>query len=648
MSHHLLCTILGCSLEPLKATVKSVKSKVSHGMDDQAYVRTCLEVFLEDLNRMADFCDMFIGLREKKVKAETAAAATTETAPETAPETALKTAPRTTPKTAPGPAAPGPAAPLKKALLKTSAKGKVGPRGPAKASRASAQGSKAGLRKGTRTASGARLAQELSTTELTQLASDVAKPGEPVKEEPVKDEPVKNEPVKDEPAKSDEPVKSGEQAKSVNVEKRRNEKEKTKALERDHKMCIFISTINPDVAHVLPFSTTSSTENTARTNRLWPATVMLLDQKFHDQHLQSLVLGGLDKAYNMQSTATQLHRCGLKWSVRVKFHWFPDLHNKSRYEKEANLEGPVNTVSLLLEDLDNAHAHLLPARRPSKGFVRAFFPHGEWLVSGTISYVNFDNPEDAMAYHGLIKLQWAALRIQMMRAGAEPLDLPTGDDDDDDGYPVYGSLKKSESNSPVAALAAIPPSDLDPSPATGLPSFPTLDLLSAPAPAPAPASGPDPTPALIIFPTPKLNPAPALAPVPLLTTAPTSSIPPALTAIPAPDLPLSSLPIPTVSANRARPSFIPVRKDARAGSPDLPDLPLTIRKGKARQSEIPPQQKPRMPSAWPRMPSGFSWRPEEATKTSSDKEVGKVVGEATEAKAEQIKLHGDENVKPSA
>lgn len=73
-------------------------------------------------------------------------------------------------------------------------------------------------------------------------------------------------------------VKVLDDASLLTLKKRRNEKEKSKALERDGNICIFLCTVNPDVVHVLPFSSTSSTENTARTNRLWPATIMLLDQ----------------------------------------------------------------------------------------------------------------------------------------------------------------------------------------------------------------------------------------------------------------------------------------------------------------------------------------------------------------------------------
>ncbi|KAG8357668.1 hypothetical protein FVEN_g12766 [Fusarium venenatum] len=224
---------------------------------------------------------------------------------------------------------------------------------------------------------------------------------------------------------------------------KRNDREKGLASSRDGVACVILGTIDPDVAHILPFATTQSHEAAMQLKAYWHATAFIVSRDFHLWKSRHVIKDGFDKSFNMNCLEAQMHRWwgkaywalqslgqptamtvdggDTKWVVRMKFYWLPNLYNSYRYPETANLDGSDNTFTRLCNDLNQAFAHGFPARTPSgnavRDNVRANLATGELLLGGHLFSVAFDTQQEAFNYNDMIKLEWAVLRIEMFRAG---------------------------------------------------------------------------------------------------------------------------------------------------------------------------------------------------------------------------------------
>ena len=209
------------------------------------------------------------------------------------------------------------------------------------------------------------------------------------------------------------------------------EKEKSARWELDGGRCVITDIANPDVCHILPLATCARQEIQAQFKLYFDQSSMLLwdDEDDETDNLNAWFITGLgvsDKAWNMISLNTQLHRWwgkayfGFRCQgilpgptdkqqlIRLQFHWLPGALSNERNK----------------EDL---RTHLSHTWGPQQG-VAAFRVTGQPITTGDVFDVVVA-AEDALKMKAAFDLQWALIRVAAL-VGAANVYADAADSDD--------------------------------------------------------------------------------------------------------------------------------------------------------------------------------------------------------------------------
>ncbi|KAF5626028.1 hypothetical protein F52700_8743 [Fusarium sp. NRRL 52700] len=239
----------------------------------------------------------------------------------------------------------------------------------------------------------------------------------------------------------------------------RSDGEKKKCNERDGYACVITKLADPDACHIFPFALNEKIETIGRTEKFFEATESLMSADFRTTYTPLMAnarnLGGSDKVWNLICLNKTLHDWwgrgywGFQFhgiepvsdgdtkmvKVTLIFRWLPRfMVMRKKQPDDITLEGDNNSLDALNRELGLFHQDesYYPTEVPVKpGHVEFRLHTGETLKSGQ-EFHFIMGVEVAPRFEDMVKLQWASLRLFVMKGGGD-VDSLSGEDDSDDG-----------------------------------------------------------------------------------------------------------------------------------------------------------------------------------------------------------------------
>ena len=204
------------------------------------------------------------------------------------------------------------------------------------------------------------------------------------------------------------------------------------ARKRDENTCVLTRAAIVEMAHVFPFSATSSPSAVSTTQGLFDVMHWIMGSAFIERNKSIVKLRGTEAKWNIfgldrkvhswldeglvafQSMGVEEETQGYRTSykTRLKFHFLPKCEFEGNAETTEQIEATLSAINSHLYDQQQQG---LPARQfDGPGYIGTFFPSGERVKSGSICYITHEEPEDAYKSADIILLQWECMVLLMM------------------------------------------------------------------------------------------------------------------------------------------------------------------------------------------------------------------------------------------
>ncbi|KAF5562561.1 hypothetical protein FNAPI_3135 [Fusarium napiforme] len=245
---------------------------------------------------------------------------------------------------------------------------------------------------------------------------------------------------------------------------RRSEPQKRKCRERDGYACVITGMADPEVCHIFPFALNETVDNATKTKKFFGATEGLVSADFRRTYTPLMAdarnLGGSDKVWNLICLNKTLHDWWGRAYWGFQYHGIdavsePGDGNKSKVREPdgVTLAGDNNSLDALNGEVHrfSQDESYYPTETPRKpGHVEFRLHTGETLKSGQEFHFIMDT-EDAPGFKHMVDLQWASLRLFVMKGGAEA-DSFSVDDDSDNGADDKGQFGVKQKMLPLEQL----------------------------------------------------------------------------------------------------------------------------------------------------------------------------------------------------